>query len=173
MRPEDWRRGMENEAASVEDARWAGETRRAAQGWRLNPRRELRALLIWLVVFTALHVACLYAWKLNGSFESAWVSSWEDELAQAQIRERGMWISIAWLISIAVGGLILALRRHTFLTALGGFLLPPITLSVFVVLPGDVPSWEQALIGFQPLLYVSIGWGLGRLGLWFWGLRRA
>lgn len=30
MTPDDWHRGMDNEAASVDDAAWAGEARRAA-----------------------------------------------------------------------------------------------------------------------------------------------
>ncbi|WP_102127038.1 hypothetical protein [Deinococcus planocerae] len=36
MRPDDWRRGMENEAASVEDAGWASDVRRTLRRARVT-----------------------------------------------------------------------------------------------------------------------------------------
>lgn len=45
MRSEDWRKGIEHEAASVEDQAWAREARRAAWGTRW--RSEAWALLSW------------------------------------------------------------------------------------------------------------------------------
>lgn len=45
MRPEEWRQGMEHEAASVDDALWARSTRRAV--WRRRRREELHTVLSW------------------------------------------------------------------------------------------------------------------------------
>lgn len=46
MRPQDWRQGMENEAASVEDAEWAEDTRQTAQV--LRRRSQLLGFLLAL-----------------------------------------------------------------------------------------------------------------------------
>ncbi len=57
MTPEDWERGLKNEAASVQDTAWAGETRRAALLSGLSLSTALYAVLAaaHLGVLAALH----------------------------------------------------------------------------------------------------------------------
>ncbi|CAM3929761.1 hypothetical protein [Deinococcus marmoris] len=59
MTPEDWHNGMENEAASVDDATWAGEARRTAWFQR-GPRVLLvlgAALLLYILINSVLVMA--------------------------------------------------------------------------------------------------------------------
>jgi hypothetical protein len=59
MTPEDWHKGMDNEAASVDDATWAAQARRAAWFQR-GPRVMLvlgAALLLYILVSSGLVMA--------------------------------------------------------------------------------------------------------------------
>lgn len=66
MTPEDWRNGMENEAASVDDAIWAGEARRAAWFQR-GPRvlLVLAAALLLYVLISSVLVMALNAFSIG------------------------------------------------------------------------------------------------------------
>lgn len=59
MTPEDWHKGMDNEAASVNDAVWAGEARRAA--WFQRGSRVMfvlgAALLLYILINSVLVMA--------------------------------------------------------------------------------------------------------------------
>lgn len=65
MRPEEWRRGMENEAASVEDAGWAKEARGAAR--RLSFRHFLVSFLLSLLALEVLALA-VTGYATGGAF---------------------------------------------------------------------------------------------------------
>lgn len=185
MRPEEWRKGMENEAASAEDGEWRRETRRAARhAWVLHPWGELRALLLWSLTFTVLtvllfvvmgvitgHVAALgepaaVAASETGSQVLAWS-------VEASLLTFGFWMGL-----VGLGGFWLALRGHTLLTALGGFVLP--AALPLLLLPQDEWGTVTAMLLkysaslpflLSPLLPIAGGWVGGHLFRHMW--RRA
>lgn len=78
MTPEEWRLGMENEAASVQDAQWARETQGVAL---LSKRRKLLtdslaslgvALVLALIWMTGLVLVSRVAWNMDTNPFGAW-----------------------------------------------------------------------------------------------------
>lgn len=93
MRPDEWQRAMEHEAASVEDGGWAREARRGARllGWS-------RALGCSAAVYVALgfgHVAALLIWP------QAWPHLWTVTLMVAG--GLALWLGRFGLPSLMVG----------------------------------------------------------------------
>ena len=67
MRPDEWKKGMENEAASVEDTGWARETRRCAYSQKLLAR-VLPLAVICLSVLTFPSILAM----TEGDFRHPW-----------------------------------------------------------------------------------------------------
>ncbi len=64
MTPEEWRQGMENEAVSVQDSRWAMETRLAANrfGWR----QALSAAVVFALLGAAQELLLSLVFRAQG-----------------------------------------------------------------------------------------------------------
>lgn len=80
MTPDDWQKGMENEAASVEDAHWVQETQSALlQGKRRKLLSDALASLCTALALAALWMTGLilvsrFAWNMDTNPFGAWSS---------------------------------------------------------------------------------------------------
>lgn len=94
MTPDDWQKGMENEAASVEDAEWAGEVRRAAYRSRWS-----RGLIYHLLFQTSLIVLILLV--LSPTALGPWLALTAlavsvRAIRTAEIRRAGLGLVFGW-----------------------------------------------------------------------------
>lgn len=117
MKPEDWRKGMENEAASVEDREWARETRQVAR--RQQVWRSTGHLFLALAVAEAL-LLLLNAVTVQQSWSAVQSRPWFTH-------EAAWWaFSLTLMLTLNVGaGVLLGLCR----------VAPRIALPVFLTFP--------------------------------------
>lgn len=155
MTPEDWEKGIENEAASVEDAAWSAQTRRLASRQRYG-----RAAMTGFIILSVTEGYVLLMNELDIQQSWAWIRG------QPWLNTQAAWLTFILfsdLVSAFIAGLVLSWARlGTRLTALVFCLC----LCVFSVLTGLLmpeparpfassylkgidlyprPSWEEVL----------------------------
>lgn len=157
MRPDDWRRAMEHEAASVEDRRWARQARRVA--WRRRRWAELRAVLTRRPL-SRLLLVLLFPLVLPATL-NLWPPSWLDALMlllRAGWANGGLLLLVIWAVRyVHLGYAPWALA----LVGAGAGLIGA-GLVLLTLLPGDAP-------GPLPLLALLTGGALYNF-LLLWGL---
>lgn len=138
MTPDDWRKGMENEAASVEDLEWAGRTRRAAQ--RFQRRSALSAAVIFALMGAAQVLLLHISWPHQQPVQ--------------------LWLGVMGTVAVATAALTLGRRGLAPLAAGVGALayLPGAWLAVLLLqgLLGDAAPHSPGFIdGDVALLAVT------------------
>ncbi|WP_230285201.1 hypothetical protein [Deinococcus sp. 23YEL01] len=162
MTPEEWRTGMQNEADSTEDARWAAQTRRAAA---LLPRRTAPGDVLFatgaaLGVTVSLVGLILAAHLLTGAGTRVPSPSQE------------WWLGLnAGLIPL-IAGMILAADRTRPGAVAAAFLTTPLWWGLLSHLPGVsdlLPGWAAQPPSPAALILAALGitgLTLGGMGLY-------
>ena len=179
MTPEQWREGMENEAASVEDAGWAGETRRAAA--RASWRKTFSSALL-AVAFTMSATVLGFLWTVRAAIarnaEQNGLGVWQF-ISNTQMRvwpTRTLWhardagpdivlaaLLVALLTGLLSGRLRLPVWAPLLLTAIG----IPLALRLAKSLAGmeaDFSNYGHAGLALYSLPVLALaGWQIGRI----------